>query len=84
MVSSRHLQCPECDSRMLHAPQTLARQSKAASVYLAGNNFYVGTNYQTVNAGEMLRRLAGVKVQHGRKQKGPPRLGTFLFVAFYS
>ena len=25
----------------------------------------------TVNAGEILQRLAGVKVQHGRKQEGP-------------
>ena len=24
-----------------------------------------------VNAGEILQRLAGVKVQHGRKQEGP-------------
>ena len=39
MVSSRHLQYPECDSRMLHAPQTLARQSKVTSVYIAGTIF---------------------------------------------
>jgi hypothetical protein len=26
---------------------------------------------ESVNAGEILRRLAGVKVQHGRKQDGP-------------
>ena len=25
----------------------------------------------SVNAGEILQRLAGVKVQHGRKQEGP-------------
>ena len=36
-----------------------------------------------VNAGEILQRLAGVKVQHGRKQEGP-RSGAFLLVAFHS
>src|ERR1019366_9386930 len=35
-----------------------------------------------VNAGEILRRLAGVKVQHGRKQEGPPIWGAFLLFAF--
>jgi hypothetical protein len=36
-----------------------------------------------VNAGEILRRLAGVKVQHGRKQEGPPIWGAFLLFAFH-
>jgi hypothetical protein len=36
-----------------------------------------------VNAGEILQRLAGVKVQHGRKQEGP-QSGAFLFVASHS
>ncbi len=27
--------------------------------------------HQAVNAGEILQRPAGVKVQHGRKQEGP-------------
>jgi hypothetical protein len=36
-----------------------------------------------VNAGEILQRLAGVKVQHGRKQEGP-RSGAFLLVASHS
>jgi hypothetical protein len=32
----------------------------------------VGLNVMAcVNAGEILQRLAGVKVQHGRKQEGP-------------
>jgi hypothetical protein len=31
--------------------------------------------HKAVNAGEMLRRLAGVKVQHGRKQEGPQYWG---------
>jgi hypothetical protein len=30
-----------------------------------------GLTRRTVNAGEILQRLAGVKVQHGRKQEGP-------------
>jgi hypothetical protein len=36
-----------------------------------------------VNAGEILQRLAGVKVQHGCRQEGP-RSGAFLLVAFHS
>jgi hypothetical protein len=36
-----------------------------------------------VNAGEILQRLAGVKVQHGRKQEGPD-IGAFLLVSFHS
>jgi hypothetical protein len=36
-----------------------------------------------VNAGEILQRPAGVKVQHGRKQEGPD-IGAFLLVPFHS
>jgi hypothetical protein len=34
---------------------------------------------ESVNAGEILRRLAGVKVQHGRKQEGPYIEGLLAF-----
>ena len=42
-----------------------------------------GSHLPAVNAGEILQRLAGVKVQHGRKQEGP-RSGGFLLVASHS
>ena len=38
---------------------------------------------ESVNAGEILQRPAGVKVQHGRKQEGPD-IGAFLLVSFHS
>ena len=35
-----------------------------------------------VNAGEILQRLAGVKVQHGREQEGPRYRGPFCLPRF--
>jgi len=39
-----------------------------------------GTN---VNAGELLQRLAGAKVQQGCKQKGPRYRGPFCLSRFF-
>ena len=42
----------------------------------------VGTQALTVNAGEILQRLAGVKVQHVRKQEGPRYRGPCCLPCF--